>query len=81
RRARQGHDNAVQNLVVFGILVLAAQGLDQGGDPMLVLAAQVYFWARALHFPAIALGVPFVRTVAFLTGFVAQIMAAVVIFS
>ncbi|MEM6927403.1 MAG: MAPEG family protein, partial [Myxococcota bacterium] len=52
QRARQGHHNAVENLVVFAVLVLAAEGLDKGADPMLLTAAQVYFWARAVHFPA-----------------------------
>ncbi|MEO0603002.1 MAG: MAPEG family protein [Myxococcota bacterium] len=81
RRARQGHYNAVENLVIFAVLTLVADGLDKGTDPMLLTAAQIYFWARAVHFPAIALGVPFVRTGAFLAGFAAQVMAAVVIFS
>ncbi len=81
QRARRAHDNAVQNLVVFATLVLVAAAMGKDADPLLVTAGQVYFWSRAIHFPVMALGVPVIRTLAFLGSFTAQMMAAVVIFS
>lgn len=81
QRARRAHDNAIQNLVVFATLVLVAAAMDKGADPLVVTAGQVYFWSRAVHFPVMALGLPVIRTLAFLGGFTAQVMVAVVIFS
>jgi hypothetical protein len=45
-----------------------------------LLATQVYFWARLVHFPAQTFGIAGVRTIAFLTGFGAQIAVALRIF-
>ena len=81
QRARTAHSNAVENLVVFGLLVFVAQTLAKGDDSLVLTASQVYFVSRAVHFPAQALGIPVVRTLAFLGGFVGQMMVAVAIFS
>jgi len=68
-RLKAAHANAVENLVVFAPLVLVANavGVSNGAT---ATAAIVYFWARLVHAIAFALGVPFVRTVAFTVGFV-----------
>ena len=42
-----------------------------------VLACELYFWARIVHFVAYTLGVSWVRTLGFAGGFVAQMMLAV----
>lgn len=81
QRARRAHYNAIENLVVFAVLVLSAAALDKGADPLVLSAGPLYFWARALHFPVAAFGIPVLRTLAFLAGFTAQVMVAVVIFS
>ena len=70
-RLMRAHDNAVENLVVFAALVLVANaaGVSNGA---VAGAAVVYFWARVVHAVAYALGIPWVRTLAFAVGFVAQ---------
>ena len=71
QRLMRAHANAVENLVVFGVLVLAAQdaGLSNGATAM---AAAVYFWARVVHALAYTFAIPWVRTLAFFVGFLAQ---------
>jgi uncharacterized MAPEG superfamily protein len=81
QRARRAHYNGVENLVVFATLVLVAQAMGAADDSQVLLAAQVYFWARLVHFPALTFGIPGVRTLAFLAGFAAQIVVALKIFA
>jgi uncharacterized MAPEG superfamily protein len=80
RRAKRAHYNAVENLTVFATLVLVAQAMGKADGSQVVLAAQLYFWARLVHFPSLTLGLPGVRTLAFLAGFAAQVMVAIEIF-
>jgi uncharacterized MAPEG superfamily protein len=71
RRLIKAHLNAVENLVVFAVLVLAAHGLGIS-TPVTEQAAIVYFWARVAHTIAYTLAIPWVRTIAFTVGFLAQ---------
>ena len=75
QRLKKAHANAVENLVVFAALVLAAQAL---GIASVVIgsAAVVYFWARVVHAAAFAFAIPWVRTLAFTVGFLAQAVVA-----
>jgi len=81
RRAKRGHYNGVENLVVFATLVLVAFAMGKGDQPGILIATQVYFWARLVHFPSVAFGLPGIRTVAYLVGFGAQIAVALRIFT
>jgi uncharacterized MAPEG superfamily protein len=81
QRARRAHYNGVENLAVFATLVLVAYAMGKGDDPGILVASQVYFWARLVHFPAGAFGLTGIRTFAFLTGFGAQVAVALRIFS
>ena len=81
QRARRAHYNAIENLAVFATLVLVAQAMGKAGDSQVLLAAQVYFWARLVHFPALTFGITGVRTLAFLAAFAAQIIVALRIFA
>lgn len=74
-RLMAAHANAVENLVVFAALVLAAHaaGVSNGAT---LMAAKLYFWARVVHALAYTFKVPWVRTLAFLAGFAAQMMFA-----
>jgi len=74
-RMKNAHVNAVENLVVFAALVLAAQDLGVSNDAT-VSACAVYFWARLVHLAAVTARVPWVRTLAFLVGFGAQMTLA-----
>ncbi len=70
-RLMKAHANAVENLVVFAALVLAAQALGVGNG-VTAGAAAAYFWARVVHPVAYLLAVPWLRTLAFTVGFFAQ---------
>jgi uncharacterized MAPEG superfamily protein len=75
RRIKAAHANAVENLVVFATLVLAAQVIGLSNS-VTVLACMVYFWARLVHLFAHTFAMPWIRTVAFVAGFGAQIALA-----
>ena len=75
QRMMKAHDNAVENLVVFAALVLAAHALGVS-NAAIGTAAVVYFWARVVHLAAYTFGIPWVRTLAFAAGFFAQMTIA-----
>jgi uncharacterized MAPEG superfamily protein len=72
---KAAHANAVENLVIFAALVLAAQAAGVSNNAT-ILACSVYFWARVVHFLAYTFRMPWVRTLAFAVGFVAQMTLA-----
>jgi uncharacterized MAPEG superfamily protein len=74
-RLRAAHANAVENLAVFAALVLAAQALNIS-TPVTVLAGSVYLWSRVAHAVVYMLGLPWLRTLAFTGGFIAQMLVA-----
>ena len=75
RRLMKAHANAVENLVIFASLVLTANALGVTGAAI-ATAAVVYVWARVVHALAYTFGVPWVRTLAFTAGFLAQAVIA-----
>jgi uncharacterized MAPEG superfamily protein len=75
RRMMAAHANAVENLVVFAALVLAAHALGVSNGAT-VTACMVYFWARVVHLAVYTFGVPLARTLAFAVGFGAQMTIA-----
>ncbi|MGZ5038594.1 MAG: MAPEG family protein [Usitatibacter sp.] len=74
-RLKKAHANAVENLVVFAPLVLVANALGITGGT-LATAAMVYFWSRVVHALAYTFKVPWVRTLGFTGGFLAQMCVA-----
>ena len=79
-RLKRAHANAVENLVVFATLVLAASALGITGASI-ATAAMLYFWARVVHVLAYTIKVPWLRTLGFTGGLVAQMWVAALIFS
>jgi uncharacterized MAPEG superfamily protein len=75
QRLMAAHGNAVENLVVFAALVLAAQAAGVSNNAT-AFAAMLYFWSRVVHVLAYTFKVPWVRTLAFLGGFAAQMIFA-----
>ncbi|HZP93671.1 MAG TPA: MAPEG family protein [Burkholderiales bacterium] len=71
RRMIKAHSNAIENLVVFAALVLVAQDLNISNG-VTAGACIVYFWARVVHLAAYTFAVPWVRTLAFVVGFLSQ---------
>lgn len=74
-RLANAHRNAIENLVVFAPLaiIVAAAGL---GDSLTAAACAVYVASRAAHAIIYTLGIPLLRTLAFLAGFGAQAVLA-----
>lgn len=75
QRLMKAHANAVENLVVFAALVLAAHAAGVTNSAI-ATACIVYFWARVVHALAYTFAVPWVRTLAFAAGFFAQTVIA-----
>ena len=78
-RMKQAHSNAIENLVVFGLLIFVAQAAGANNETT-ALASAIYFYARIVHFVTYSLGIPWVRTLAFAVGFMCQISLALQIF-
>jgi len=70
-RLMKAHSNAVENLVVFAALVLVAHAAAISTSAT-ATACIVYFWARLVHVLAFTFAVPWIRTLAFAVGFLAQ---------
>ena len=75
-RAKAAHYNSVENLVIFAALVLIANAANISNDTT-ILACQVYFWARVVHYLAYVFAIPWVRTLAFAAGFLGQMTLVV----
>src|SRR5258706_4593710 len=75
RRLRAAHANAVENLVVFAALVLAANALGVSNSAT-VLACSIYFWARLVALLAHTFPIPWVRTLAFTVGVLFEMTVA-----
>lgn len=69
QRLMKAHANAVENLVLFAALVLAANALGVS-NAVIAQASVIYFWARVVHAVGYTFAVPWVRTLAFAVGFV-----------
>lgn len=69
-RANRAHINNVQVFAPFAALVLIAHIAGQSNE-MTAMWAMVFFWARVCHLIVHLLGIPYIRTVAFLIGFAA----------
>ncbi len=79
QRAARAHQNAIENLVLFAVLVLLAQ--MQGVAPTLLAAVtQAYFFTRLVHFIVYTAGLPALRTLTFTVGWVCQIVLILAIF-
>ena len=72
-RMKAAHYNAVENLVVFAALVLVLNGAGISNDTT-VLACNVYFWARLAHFLVYGFGIPWLRTITYVVGWVCTVV-------
>jgi uncharacterized MAPEG superfamily protein len=73
------HEDGVHNLVTFAILVIIVHMSNLANDSTAVASA-VYFWARCLHAIAYIFALRWIKTIAYLSGFLAQIWLAWVLF-
>ena len=74
-RLRAAHANAVENLVVFAALMLAVEAAGIR-TTLTATAGLLYLWSRILHAAAYTLAVRWIRTLAFVGGFAAQMVLA-----
>ena len=79
-RAKRAHNNAIENLIPFTALVLVAHMANISNETT-QLAAITYFWSRAAHYVFYTLGIPILRTLSFIGGWLAQLCIAYQILS
>ncbi len=72
-RTRRAHANLVENLPVFACLVLVAHASGKA-DATTALGAQIFFVARVAHAAIYVIGIPVLRTLAFLVSVVGEVM-------
>lgn len=68
-RASRAHQNMLESLILFAVLVLVAQfaGIHNSST---LLGAQLFFWARLAHAIIYIVGIPWARTAAWLVSMV-----------
>lgn len=72
RRANRAHINLVESLPAFAALVLVAHVTGTANGTTAVASA-AFFWARIAHAVVFWLGVPYLRTLVFTVGVLAQL--------
>ena len=66
--------NMLENLLMFGLLALAAHVAGKGADPRVATGAALFFWARVVYAPLYWLGVKYLRTASWLAGVIGMAM-------
>jgi uncharacterized MAPEG superfamily protein len=64
------HQDAVDNLVVFGFLIGILHMAGES-NTLTIISSAVYFWARLAHVVVYAFAIPWIKTVAHVAAFVA----------
>jgi uncharacterized MAPEG superfamily protein len=77
-RMKAAHYNTVENFVVFAP-VLVAVVLSGQSSPATVLAAMVFFYARLAYAIVYTFGIPVLRTLCFLVGWLATLYLALLL--
>jgi uncharacterized MAPEG superfamily protein len=72
QRAHRAYLNAVEVFAPFAALVVVAQ-LTGKADAMTAFWSASFFWLRLAHAIAYWAGIPYLRTVLFTLGFVAEV--------
>jgi uncharacterized MAPEG superfamily protein len=72
-RAYRAHQNMLENLILFAVLVLVAQIVGVHSS-LTLLGAQLFFWARVAQAIVHIAGIPWVRTVAWLVSLAGLLM-------
>jgi uncharacterized MAPEG superfamily protein len=72
QRAHRAYLNSVEVFAPFAALVIVAQ-LAGKADAMTAFWAMFFFWTRVVHAIVYWIGLPYIRTIAFVLGFVAVV--------
>ncbi|MEO1149652.1 MAG: MAPEG family protein [Pseudomonadota bacterium] len=73
KRAERAHLNLLENLPPFAALVIVAE-FAKADAAATAMWASVFLVARLIHWLVFVLKIPVLRTLAFVAGFVAQLM-------
>lgn len=73
QRSKLAHNNMLENLPIFAILIICLSILEVSNANTL-LAASLFFYARVVHAVVYTLGIPWVRTIAFVASWLANII-------
>lgn len=66
-RAARAHSNMLESLILFAILVFAAR-VANISNAMTLLGTQLFFWGRLAHAIIYIIGIPWLRTAAWLVS-------------
>ena len=72
-RAVRAHNNLVENLAPFAILVLVAHVADKA-NATTALGATLFFWGRVAHAAAYIAGIIYLRTLVFFVATVGELL-------
>ena len=75
QRLKAAHYNAIENLVVFAVLVIIAHLADVTSE-CTIWAVKIYLCARILHAIVYTAGIPLLRTLTFAAGWIAMLCIA-----
>lgn len=73
QRAQAAHVNLTENLVHFSALVIVAH-LATASNGITAMDVTLFFWARVAYLVIYTAGIPWLRTVVFMAGFVGEVM-------
>ena len=74
-RFERAYYNMLETFPIFAAMVLTIQ-VTESWTATSALAVQLYFWARVVYLPLYIIGIPFLRTVMWLTSMAGIIMLA-----
>ncbi|MEM9717584.1 MAG: MAPEG family protein [Pseudomonadota bacterium] len=77
-RACRAHQNAFTDLATFAILILVAHAAAIS-DPLVLLGAKIYFFARMTHYTSYILAIPLIRSLAYITAWSGMLLMVFVI--
>lgn len=73
-RAQRAHTNTVENLIPLAALVLVGQFVGADPDTM-AWGAALFFWGRLAQYIVMMAGIPWLRTITFLIGWIGIVIA------
>ena len=75
-RAKRGHLNMIENMVLFAALVLIAVTAGKA-NAMTAMGAMIFFWARLAYAVIYVAGISWLRSVAWFVGVIGMALIAI----
>lgn len=73
KRSQRAHYNLVENLAPFAALVLTAHVIGAANETT-AFGALLFFWARLVQVIVQILGIPWIRTLSFVIGWIGMLL-------